>query len=87
MDMIKLGDALQGSTFTGTSAVEAFEQGYIYLVQNGQPGDENFGTTVYMDRNGHATDYHYHHDVALVKLEGIAANELVVHYYNSNFIL
>lgn len=87
MDMIKLGEALQGSTFAGTSAVEAFQQGYIYLKQTGQPGDEDFGTTVYMDRNGHAADYGYYSDVALVKLDGVAANELVVHYYNSNFIL
>lgn len=86
-DVIDLGEALKSSTFAGTSAVEAFQQGYIYLVQHGTPGEAGFGTTVYMDRNGHAADYGYHAKVALVELDGVAANSLHVAYYNGNFIV
>jgi Ca2+-binding RTX toxin-like protein len=85
-DRIDLRDALASSTFTGTNAYEAFQQGYIYLVEHGTPGEAGYGTTVYMDRNGSAPDYGYHGDVALVNLEGVAADALRVGYYNGHFI-
>jgi hypothetical protein len=77
-DRIDLRDALASSTFTGTNAHEAFQQGYIYLVEH--------GTTVYMDRNGNAPDYGYQGDVALVNLEGVAADALRLGYCNGHFI-
>ena len=86
-DVIDLGEALKSSTFSGTIAVEAVQLGVIYLVQHGTPGEEGFGTTVYMDRNGHAPDYGYNVDVPLVVLDGVAANSLHVAYYNGNFIV
>ncbi len=85
-DRIDLREALASSTFTGTHAYEAFQQGYIYFVEHGTPGEEGFGTTVYMDRNGSAADYGYHVDVALVSLDGVAADSLRLGYYNGHFI-
>ena len=85
-DIIDLREALAGSDFAGHTALEAFQQGYIYLVQHGTPGEEGFGTRVMLDRNGSAPDYNYHHDVALVDLVGIAKDQLHVGYYGGNFI-
>jgi Ca2+-binding RTX toxin-like protein len=85
-DFIDLREALKASTFTGYGAVQAFQQGYIYLVEHGTPGEEGFGTTVYMDRNGSAPDYGYHYDIALVDLVGVAKDQLHVGYYGGNFI-
>jgi Ca2+-binding RTX toxin-like protein len=85
-DLIDLRQALAGSDFTGHTALEAFQQGYIYLVQHGTPGEEGFGTMVMLDRNGSAPDYGYYSDVALVDLVGIAKDQLAIGYYGSNFI-
>lgn len=85
-DRIDLREALASSTFTGSTAYEAYQQGYLYFVEHGTPGEEGFGTTVYMDRNGSAPDYGYHVDVALVNLEGVAADALRIGYYNGHFI-
>lgn len=86
-DRIDLHEALKTSTFTGHTIVEAIQQGYIYMVQHGTPGEEGFGTTIYLDRNGSASDYGYHHDVALVDLVGIAKDQLHVGYYGGNFLV
>ena len=85
-DLIDLRQALAGSDFAGHTALEAFQQGYIYLVQHGTPGEEGFGTYVMMDRNGSAPDYGYYSDVALVDLAGIAKDQLAIGYYGGNFI-
>lgn len=88
-DVIDLSAALDTSTFQGTTAYEAFSQGYVYLVQHGTPGEVGFGTTVYLDRNGSADDYGYQNDVALVDVQGVAARELSTGYgyYQGNFIV
>jgi Ca2+-binding RTX toxin-like protein len=86
-DFVDLRGALASSTFTGTNVYEAFQQGYIYLVEHGTPGEDDFGTTVYIDRNGSAPDYGYHVDVPLVELVGVAKDDLHIGYHGGNFIV
>ena len=86
-DTVDLSVALQGTTFAGSSAVEAFQQGYVYLVQHGTLGQADFGTTVYIDRNGSEANGGYQHDVAVLDLAGVAENNLHVGYFHSNFIV
>lgn len=86
-DFVDLREALKSSTFTGTSVEQAFQQGYIYLVQHGTPGEDGYGTTVFMDRNGSAPDYGYTGDVALADLLNVAMDQLHTGSYASNFIV
>jgi hypothetical protein len=86
-DLIDLRQALTGTDFAGHTALQAFQQGYVYLVQHGKPGEEGFGTYVMLDRNGAAPDYGYYNtDVALVDLVGVAKDQLAIGHYGGNFI-
>ncbi len=71
------------TTFAGTSAADAISQGYIYWVQHGQPGQADFGTTVYIDRDGTPLDFLNAPDLAIVDLKGMAASQLGA----SNFLV
>lgn len=63
------------SSFTGNTAFEAWQQGYLRLVQHGNPGESGFGTTVYFDPNGTAPDTFYPYQAfAVVNLEGVASS-------------
>jgi Ca2+-binding RTX toxin-like protein len=84
-DVISLGDALNGTTFSGTTVQQAFDQGYIYLVQHGSRGDADFGTTIYVDRNGNAADIAP--DLAVADLLGVGKSELTYGYYNPHIII
>jgi Ca2+-binding RTX toxin-like protein len=62
------------SSFTGNTAFEAWQQGYLFFVQHGDPGEPGFGTTVYFDPNGTAPDTFYPYQAfAVVNLEGVAS--------------
>jgi Ca2+-binding RTX toxin-like protein len=84
-DVIWLRDALAGTTFSGTTVKQAFDQGYVYLVQHGSRGEEDFGTTVHIDRNGAAADITP--DVAVADVLGVAKSELTYGYYNPHFLI
>ena len=62
--------------FAGGGAAAAVSQGYIYWVQHGQTGQPGFGTTVYLDRTGGPIDSLNAPDLAIVDLQGVAANQL-----------
>lgn len=69
----------QHTNFTGTTADQAWAQGYLYFVQHETPGQPGFGTTVYIDPNGKAPDapkYYGPHDIAVVDLQGVARDQL-----------
>jgi Ca2+-binding RTX toxin-like protein len=59
--------------FAGTTAAQAFSQGYIYLVQHGTQGNTDFVTTVHVDPNGGT---HGAGDFAAVELAYIPAADL-----------
>jgi hypothetical protein len=67
------------TNFTGTTADQAWAQGYLYLVER-DPADAGFGTTVYIDPNGNAADgstpYGMAHDIAVVHLEGTSRSSI-----------
>jgi len=62
------------TNFTGSTAFEAWQQGYLRLVQHGNPGEAGFGTTIQIDPNGHADGYYPHQTFAVVNLEGVASS-------------
>jgi Ca2+-binding RTX toxin-like protein len=84
-DVIWLRDVLNGTTFRGTTVKQAFDQGYVYLVQHGSRGQEGFGTTVYIDRNGKAADIAP--DLAVADVLGVGKDELTYGYYNPHFMM
>jgi hypothetical protein len=63
--------------FTGATAQQAIDQGYIYFLQHGNPGEAGFGTTVRVDSDGGS---HYAGglwgDFAIADLAGVAAQGL-----------
>jgi Ca2+-binding RTX toxin-like protein len=74
-DVIDLSSALdEHPTFTGHNVSDAFSQGYILLKQHGNPGEEGFGTTVYLDNNGAALGGVEHY--ALVDIAAVSPNQL-----------
>jgi len=73
LDFSSLIDAR--TNFAGTTALQAFQQGYIYLVQHGTEGQPGFGTTVMLDLNGGAhTDAA--NNFAIVDLEGVRSSSV-----------
>lgn len=62
------------TNFTGSTANQAWAQGYLLLEQHGTPGQSDFGTTVRIDRNGFAPDAYYQGDITVANLQGVAAN-------------
>lgn len=80
-DMIDLRQLFDKFTnFAGTTADQAWAQGYLYFVQHGNPGEAGFGTTVYIDRNGSAPDepgyYGAAADIAVVRLAGVSHSDI-----------
>jgi Ca2+-binding RTX toxin-like protein len=68
------------TNFTGTTADQAWAQGYLYFVEHGKPGEAGFGTTVYIDPNGKAPDepsyYGIPYDIRVVDLAGVAHSQI-----------
>jgi Ca2+-binding RTX toxin-like protein len=68
------------TNFTGTTADQAWAQGYLYFVEQDGPGGAGHGTTVYIDPNGNAPDapsyYGHPHDISVVHLEGTSRSEI-----------
>jgi len=62
------------TNFTGSTANQAWAQGYLVLEQHGTPGTDGFGTYLKIDRNGFAPDAYYQGDITAVNLQGVAAN-------------
>jgi Ca2+-binding RTX toxin-like protein len=77
-DRIDLAKLLDSHTnFSGTTAAQAFSQGYIYLVQHGNPGGLGGGkTTIYIDSDGGAHAPGTDTDFAVVDLQNVAASQL-----------
>ena len=78
MDLRALFDKY--TDFTGTTADQAWSQGYLYFVQHGNPGEAGFGTTVYIDPNGKAPDeptyYGQTYDIKVANLEGVSHSQI-----------
>lgn len=52
-DQLDVSSLLDKETmFTGTTAQQAIDRGFIYFVQHGTWGQAGFGTTVFIDRDG-----------------------------------
>jgi Ca2+-binding RTX toxin-like protein len=90
-DRLDLSAALDAMGFTGTTALEAFGQGYLYVVQHGAAGEDGFGTTVYLGEFGDEFNG-YRPAVAVADLVGVEAYELncsgyVNGQYVSHFIV
>ena len=63
--------------FTGTTAEQAAQQGYLYFRQIGSAGESGYGTMIYIDPNGSAPDTAtYYHDMPVAFLEGVGLGEL-----------
>jgi Ca2+-binding RTX toxin-like protein len=79
-DVLDIASLLDGKTsFAGTTGAQAITQGYVYWVQHGQPGQADFGTTVYVDRDGglhNPNGMFGFGDFAIADLQGVAANQL-----------
>jgi len=75
VDMRVLFDA--HTDFTGTTAAQAADQGYLYFRQIGSAGEAGYGTMIYIDPNGSAPDTNpYYHDMPVAFLEGVGIGEL-----------
>lgn len=59
----------QNTNFTGSSAYQAWEQGYLVFVSN------DGGTYVVIDRNGQAPDVAGQSDMAVVFLQGVSTSQ------------
>jgi Ca2+-binding RTX toxin-like protein len=79
-DKLFIYDLLEGKTnFTGWPAQDAIDQGYIYWLEHGQPGQAGFGTTVYIDRDGgkhNPTGILGAGDFAIADLLGVSAGQI-----------
>ena len=64
------------TSFAGTSATDAINQGYLYWVQHGTVGQPGFGTTLYIDPNGTAANIGRSLPFALAFLEGTPSSDL-----------
>jgi Ca2+-binding RTX toxin-like protein len=73
IDLMSLLD--EATNFYGGSAQDAVSQGYLYWVQHGNPGEEGYGTTIYLDRNGFGADSAVG-DIAVVDLAGVGADQI-----------
>jgi Ca2+-binding RTX toxin-like protein len=81
-DTIDLSELFNSSlsTFTGTTVAQAIAQGYVRMVQHGTSGQEGFGTTVYVDLNGNASDSSYYtNDHALIEVANVSASAVQNH--------
>jgi Ca2+-binding RTX toxin-like protein len=67
--------------FAGTGERDAIDDGYIYFRTHGAPGDRDYGTMVYVDRDGGAHDTAQ--DLAIVDLRGVDVSAL----HDWNFIV
>jgi Ca2+-binding RTX toxin-like protein len=80
IDLVKLLN--EHTNFTGTTAAEAFSQGYIYFVQYGTPGpwgasdSDYFHTNVCIDTDGGAHGPGTSTDFVAVSLDNVAASQL-----------
>lgn len=76
-DIVDLSAVFLHTTFTGSTAQEAAQQGYLYFRQFGSPGEAGYGTMIYVDPNGSAPDTNpYYHDMPVAFLEGVGIGEL-----------
>jgi Ca2+-binding RTX toxin-like protein len=80
-DRLDLDSLLHKTGFSGANAspADAIAQGYVYWVEQGQPGQAGFGTTVYLDRDGGAhnpTGLLGFGDLAVAHLEGVTAAQI-----------
>jgi Ca2+-binding RTX toxin-like protein len=85
-DSIDLSDLLKNQTDFYSSRVrethtahDAFDRGYIYLVQHGTPGEANFGTSLNVDLNGGAHSDGLNNYV-VADLQGVAKAEIEGHF-------
>ena len=77
IDVSALLDAV--TNFAGTTAQQSLDQGYIYGVTHGTPGQPGYGTTLYIDKNGGAHNPYGAlgaGDLAIAELEGVAFSQL-----------
>jgi Ca2+-binding RTX toxin-like protein len=79
-DKLYVDDLLRDTTsFAGSAIQDAIDQGYIYWLEHGQPGQAGFGTTVYIDRDGgkhNPTGILGAGDFAIVDLVGVSADHI-----------
>jgi Ca2+-binding RTX toxin-like protein len=81
-DLINVLSLIWDATdFAGSTEREAIDDGYIYFRTHGAPGDREFGTMVYIDRDGGAHDTAQ--DLAVVDLRGVDVSAL----HDWNFII
>jgi hypothetical protein len=77
MDRIDIGYLLdQETNFTGATAQQAIDQGYIYFLQHGMPGQAGFGTKLMIDLNGGGAGDGTAGDMAIADLLGVQQNQL-----------
>jgi len=79
-DALFIYDLLESKTnFAGGSTQDAIDQGYIYWLEHGQPGQAGFGTTVYIDLDGgkhNPTGLLGAGDFAFADLLGVSAGQI-----------
>jgi Ca2+-binding RTX toxin-like protein len=87
-DQVDLGPILAKTLFAGSSAYEAYQQGFVYLTAYYDPATSTYGTRVMVDHNGHAPDLGGGMgDIAVLELQGVSPSELSFYGYNGHFIV
>jgi Ca2+-binding RTX toxin-like protein len=89
-DCIDLRLILDQTTFTGTTAQQAYDQGYLSLSQY-QRIDENgnitHGTIIVVDKNGSESQYHGEGVANVFLLEGVQTHELSFTTFAGHFLV
>jgi Ca2+-binding RTX toxin-like protein len=84
-DRIDLDLLLTQTNFgANPSSADAVAQGYVYWLEQGQPGDADFGSTVYVDRDGGAHNPNGlfgSADYAVAFLQSVAAGDLNANHF------
>jgi hypothetical protein len=86
-DCIDLRLILAKTEFTGTTVQQAVDQGFLFLVQYGDPANGPFGTKVMIDYNGHADHPHTMGPIPVFDLQGVQANQLYFNAFASHFLV
>jgi len=89
-DCIDLRLIMDQTSFTGTTAQEAYEQGYLRLSQYQRiddAGNITYGTVIVVDKNGDAPQTHGEGVANVFLLEGVQSHELSFTAFASHFLV